>query len=844
MSLRSLLVGSLWLSTLLPSLARAQLPFRNPDLPVETRVKDLVSRLETKEKAWLIYWLAEPVPRLDIPAYEHGNEALHGVVRPGKATVFPQAIGLGATFNPDLIFRMATAISDEARAKHHHEAPPKEGFARGLLTFWSPVVNMVRDPRWGRTQETYGEDPHLTSRLGVAFVRGLQGNDPRYLKVVSTPKHFAANNEEHNRFECDVRADDRYLHEFEYPGFRAAIVEGKAASIMGAYNAVNGVPACANRALLTDLLRGSWGFDGYVVSDCGAVSHLVDRHKLVKTPEEAAAAALNAGLDLECGWFATYKEVIPRYLEAALTKKLVTAEVVDRALERVLTARFKLGMFDPPERVPFARIPLSVVGGPAHVALAREVARQSMVLLKNAPAPDGKPLLPLEARRLRRIAVVGPNAAIAQFGNYSGTPANPAVTPLDGVRARAGKATAVIAVPWLSPPTPVPAEALRAGLTVELFGNAELAGKPANKRVERELALPSPATAPFSARWTGSLSPSRSGTHAFRFEGEGGFRVWVDDRLVHDQWSERRREGVEATVALEEGRPHRLKIEYRSTAAAPAARFEWRMPAGDEAERAAREAEVVIAVMGLGTHVEDEGKDRETIDFPADQEEFVRRMLAANPRTIVVLESGSPLASGWLKDHAPALLQAWYPGEQGGHAIADVLFGDVSPAGRLPLTFYTGVSQLRPFGEYDLTKGRTYMYLRGEPLFPFGHGLSYAQFIYSAVDVKPRQVTEADTLAVSLSLRNTGRRASDEVVQVYVRALTSAEPRPLRQLKAFQRVHLKAGRSRRLTLRIPVRDLAFWDAQRGAFVVEPGGYEVMVGASSADIRASAPIDVR
>jgi beta-glucosidase len=842
--------------------------FRDPDRPLEERLADLVSRLTLDEKIGLLSESAPAIPRLGIPPYYHGNEALHGVVRPGVATVFPQAIALASTWNPALVREVADAISDEARAKWNGgECPmrgePGESKYCGLLTFWSPTINMARDPRWGRTEETYGEDPHLAGRLAVAFVKGLQGDDPRYLKVVSTPKHFAANNEEHNRFECNAKIPERSLREYYLPAFQAAVVEGQAQSVMSAYNAINGVPCSGNRWLLTDLLRGEWGFDGYVVTDCGAVSHMLDRHRFVRTPEEAAAAAIHAGVSLECGTWCTILDLFQKHLGRAVAQGLVSEAEVTQAAERVLRARFRLGLFDPRERVPWSRLPASVVGSAEHVALARRAARESIVLLRNAPL-DGQALLPFDPERLRSVALVGPNAGLVQLGGYSGTPANEPASPLAGLRARLGDRVAF--VPWVSgsaEPVPIGAGNLRPsgegpgrGLSAQYYRSFDLSGAPYVTRTDREVDFewtfqpPDPAvsTQVFSVRWTGSLVPTVSGEHEIVLGASGRARLWIDGALRVDAWSPRENATDTIRVRLEAGRAHALRLEYAASGALPITRLQWRQPfdPADPFRRereAARTSEAVIAVVGLGRHVEAEGRDRTSLELPPDQEAFVRELTKANPRTVVVLVNGGPLSVPWIAEHVPAVVEAWYGGEQAGAALADVLLGDASPGGRLPLTVVRGTSDLPPFDDYDVARGRTYRYFTGEPLYPFGHGLSYTRFEHRALALAAARVRDGDTVVATLEIANVGERAGDEVVQLYVSAEDRAPGSPVRALRAFERLSLRAGEARHVTLRVPVRDLARWDVERQAFVVDPGAYEVRVGASSADVRQRARLEV-
>ncbi|NMC06658.1 MAG: beta-glucosidase, partial [Candidatus Lokiarchaeota archaeon] len=525
-------------------------PFQDPDRPLEERLSNLVGLLTTEEKINFLYHESDDVPRLGIKHYNHGNEALHGVVRPGKATVFPMAIAFGATWDPDLIFEVAAAISDEARAKYYKDSVP--GGPTGLLTFWSPTVNMARDPRWGRTAETYGEDPWLTSRIGIQFVRGLQGNDPRYLKVVSTPKHFAGNNEEHNRHRCNPNITMRDAREYFLPQFKALIQEGGAWSIMGAYNAIFGISCCQNKQLLTDILRGEWGFEGYVVTDCGAVGDAMPfLHNHVRTFPAAVAMTINAGVDLECGPF------FKRYLDTAIKKGLVSEATVTRAVTNVLRGRFKLGLFDPDERCPYSKIPYDVVGCKQHSHLALRVAQESMVLLKNRKA-DGTALLPLDKNMIKRIAVVGPNADVCQFGDYSGVPVNKPVSPLAGI-VQKFKDVQIEHVPWNTPRvkqrfTPVPARNLKPtadckkheGLKREFYPAFDFQGKAVasvdgqidfdwgttvndpsisnafkDSGIESELGVSKDSLRQFSLRWTGFICPDVAGDYDIRLDTGG-----------------------------------------------------------------------------------------------------------------------------------------------------------------------------------------------------------------------------------------------------------------------------------------------------------------------------------
>ena len=830
--------------------------YENPDLPVSERVNDLLSKMTLEEKISQLGSHAPGIPRLGIPPYDWWNECLHGVARAGVATVFPQAIGMAATWHQELIFREAKAISDEARAKHHQALREGKHAQYFGLTFWSPVVNMARDPRWGRTQETYGEDPFLTSRLGVAFVKGLQGNDSKYLKLVATPKHFAVNNEEAIRHSGSADVDERQLREYYLSQFQACVEEGKAWSVMGAYNRVNDVPCCANTKLLDDILRKDWGFKGYVVSDCGAIQDMVTGHHFFKTPEEAAAAGIKAGCDLNCG------QVYQKYLRSAVEQGLVTEGDIDRALGRLLEARFKLGMFDPPERVPFAKIPINVVDSPKHRQLALQVARESIVLLKNEDY-----FLPL-SKNLKNILVVGPNASSLQFGNYSGQ-ASRAVSPLEGIRQKVSAETQVRYIGGCEISDkllhPIPSDYLKTeegengqpGLKGEYFENKNLEGKPALIRVDSEVnfdwggGTPDPRLRSdrFSVRWTGYFIPPKTGTYTLGVVTDDGGRFYFDGKLLVDEWHDRAAQQDTVTLQLEAGRAYKIRMDYFEDMGDAVAKLVWdyretgKNSPEAKALQMAKEADVVIAVMGLDQSLEAEEMDRTQLELPQVQSEFLKKLAGANPNIVLILENGSPLAIPWCAENLPAIVEAWYPGEEGGTAIADVLFGNYNPGGRLPLTFYRSTAQLPPMHDYDLTHGRTYMYLKEKPLFPFGFGLSYTTFKYSRPTLEADHLLPSDSLALSFRLTNTGKMAGDEVVQLYVRAQNSRKLTQRKILKGFRRVHLKAGESRRLKFTLPVKNVSYYDVSKKTFVVEPGRYEIQIGASSEDIRQTAEFEI-
>ena len=702
----------------------AQTPdYLNQDLPFERRVNDLVGRMTLEEKVSQMKDVAPAIERLGIPEYNWWNEALHGVARSGLATSFPQAIGLAATWDDSLIFQMATVISDEARAKHHEYVRAGSRQRYQGLTFWSPNINLFRDPRWGRGQETYGEDPFLTGRLAVQFIRGMQGDDPKYLKTVATVKHFAVHSgPEPERHSFDAVVSERDLRESYLPHFAAGIREGGAYSLMCAYNRVEGKAACGSDMLLEVILRGEWGFSGYVVSDCGAIDDIYLRHKVVATGAEAAALAVKTGTDLECG--RVYTNLVD-----AVKQGLITEQEIGTAVKRLFLARFKLGMFDSPDRVRWAQIPYGVLDRPAHRELARRVARESIVLLKNAGG-----VLPLR-KDLATLAVLGPNADQWRMllGNYNGMPADP-VTPLRGIREAVGRETRVLY--------------------------------------------------------------ARGADLADGFPGTDGPSVPAE------------------TLAV-------------------------------EAVKAARQADAVVLFLGLTARLEGEemrvelegfrGGDRTRIDLPAAQERLLERIVAVGKPTVLVLLNGSALAVSWAQQHVPAIVEAWYPGQAAGTAIADVLFGDYNPGGRLPVTFYKSVDDLPPFDDYRM-EGRTYRFFKGTPLYPFGYGLSYTSFAYKQLRTSARTLRADDTLTVRVDVTNTGQREGDEVVQLYVRHLGSRVTRPREDLRGYRRVTLRPGETRTVQFPLVAASLAYWNPDSHRWVVEDEPVEIAVASAAADLR--------
>lgn len=973
------------------TMAQVSYPFRDTTLSHHERIKDLLSRLNVSEKISLLRATSPAIPRLGIDKYYHGNEALHGVVRPGKFTVFPQAIGLASMWNPDFLQEVSTAISDEARGRWNelNQGKDQTAGASDLLTFWSPTINMARDPRWGRTPETYGEDPFLTGTLGTAFVRGLQGNDPKYIKVVSTPKHFAANNEEHNRASGNAVISERDLREYYFPAFEKCIKEGQAQSVMSAYNAVNGIPCTLNKWLLTDVLRDDWGFDGYVVSDCSAPEYIVSQHHYVDTYEEAASLCIKAGLDLECG-----DNVYITPLLNAYNRGMVTMSEIDSAAYRVLRGRMRLGLFDDPNENPYNKISPSVVGCEKHRELALEAARQSLVLLKN-----DKDMLPIQTDNIKSIAVVGINAANCEFGDYSGTPVNAPISVLEGIKARIGDQVEVKYAPWVSPAleyTLIGKSAFPNGLKVEYFDNANLSGTP-NTRVEDYLLfdpknrppdplvpgspmsirwtgeLIAPATGQYtfaftsddgcrlylngeklidswrvrseetdyvtvslekgktyelkaeyfddggeaiaklawktpvskafeynligksafpdgltveyfnnmdlsgtpntdteesiffdpknqpsdpliprgkmSIRWTGNLVAPETGRHTFAFTSDDGCRLYLDGKKLIDSWKIRAEETDYASVYLEKGKTYKLVAEYFDNDGEAIAKLAWRTPSTDseslldaygDAGEIIRGSDLTIAVLGIDRTIEREGQDRSTIELPEDQQIFIEEAYKANPNTVVVLVAGSSLAINWIDQNIPAVLDAWYPGEQGGTAVAEALFGDYNPGGRLPLTFYNSLADLPAFDDYNVRNNRTYMYFEGKPLYPFGYGLSYTDFAYRGLDI----TQDEENVTVKFCVSNTGNYDGDEVAQVYIQFPDQGTTLPLKQLKGFKRVHISKGQETEITVRIPKKELRLWSESNSEFYTPEGNYIFLVGASSEDIRLQQVVPIR
>ena len=849
--------------------AAGPLPFMNPALPVDQRVDDLIGRMTVEEKASQMRDRAPAIQRLGVPQYDWWNEGLHGVAFAGTATNFPQVIGMAATWDSDLVHRMGQTISTEARAKYNEAMRQNDREMFFGLTFWAPNINIFRDPRWGRGQETYGEDPFLTSRMAVAFVTGMQGDDPTYLKVVSTPKHFAVHSgPEPSRHRDNVDVSPHDLEDTYLPAFRAAVTEAHAQSVMCAYNAIDVAPACANTMLLRDHLRTDWHFDGYVVSDCGAVADVATNHHYAVDMAHAAADAVKAGTDLECGFGQSQGFAA---LTDAIHQNLITEADLDTALHRLFRARFRLGMFDPPSSYAYGRIPFSEDNSAEHRQLSLQAARESMVLLKNENG-----VLPLKPS-LGRIAVIGPTAELVQSlqGNYNGPPPSP-VSPLEGVEKRFRSTRIVYAQgSSLAEGFAVPIEhtALHPlsgdgdGLTGEYFNSKDLSGQPVLTRIDRNINFNWDKVVPisglqrdnYSVRWSGTFTPPSTGdyklgvrvNYCYACENAEGFRLYLDGKLLVESNNETTGERgavIEADVYFSDTRPHPIQLEYLHGSGSAGIDLTWQAPAAalrDQAIGAAKQANVTLAFVGLSPSLEGEempikldgfsGGDRTAINLPAVQEDLLKALAALGKPLIVVLENGSALAVNLAQEHANAILEAWYPGEEGGTAIAATLAGDYNPAGRLPLTFYASLDQVPPFESYSM-QGRTYRYFSGTPLYSFGFGLSYTTFAYSNLKVPTSSVRAGQPVVVEGELKNTGLMAGDEVAELYLTQPKAFET-PRRVLAGFARMHLAPGQSTRVSFTIDPRSIGQVDAE-GNRVILPGRYTVSLGGSQPGALAS------
>jgi len=843
------------------------------------RAHDLVGRMTLDEKAAQLEDWATAIPRLGIPDYQTWNEALHGVARAGYATVFPQAIGMAATWDPSVVHRMGDVISTEARAKYNEaQAEGNHRIFYGL-TFWSPNINIFRDPRWGRGQETYGEDPFLTGRLGIAFIGGVQGTDQNHLRAGATSKHFAVHSgPEQMRHGFNVDPSPRDLEETYLPAFRATVVEGKVQSVMCAYNSIDGWPACTSKMLLKEHLRDAWGFKGFVVSDCGAIVDVNQGHKKTSDITHSAVLSLQAGTDLSCSiWAPGFNK-----LADAVRQGLVSEDLLTQAAERLYTGRFQLGMFDPPGSSPLDKIPFAKVASTANREIALKAGEESIVLLKNNGA------LPLKSAP-GKIAVIGPTADLLPsiLGNYVGTPLHP-VTPLDGIGKQFRSSPILYAqgstlAEGVGVPVPRTAFGLNKGLKTEFFGTPDWTGRPVAVETETDVqtdwenAKPVPEiyTHNYSVRWSGSLTPPAPGHYVFSVETGDSFpyspvetyRLILDGKVIGEGPLRQGQDmssmgnfhaapGASPTappvmkfpkvpsipVDFADTKEHDFRLEYSHSddQSGGGVTLKWEAPAQaqiDEAVARANEADVVVAFVGLSPQLEGEempikipgfeGGDRTSIDLPAPQQKLLEAVAATGKPLVVVLQSGSAVALNWVNQHAVAVLAAWYPGVEGGTAIARTLSGLNNPAGRLPITFYAGLDGLPAFTDYTF-KGRTYRYFTGKPLWGFGYGLSYSTFKYGPVKLSSATIKAGEPFTATVAVSNTGTVGGDEVVEAYVK--TPQEGGPIHSLVGFERVTIAPGASKEVTLTIDPRSISSVDDQGNRSILA-GKYTLTLGGA-------------
>jgi beta-glucosidase len=821
-------------------------PFQNPALSTEERVNDLVLRMTLQEKEDQLLYTAPAIPRLGIPEYNWWNEALHGVARAGYSTVFPQSITIANSWDESLMFNVANAISDEARAKYHEfQRRGKRGIYQGL-TFWSPNINIFRDPRWGRGHETYGEDPYLTGRMGFEFVRGMQGDDPKYLKTVSTAKHYAVHSgPEPLRHSFNAKVSEIDLRETYLPAFRTLVVDAGVYSVMGAYNRFRDYPCCAN-PILYGILRNEWGFKGYIVSDCWAITDFYKSHNFAKDAVEAAAQAVKAGTDLECG--SDYKN-----LPEAVKRGLLTETDINTSVKRLFTARFKLGMFDPEELVPYARIPFFVNCSDFNNSLSREAAQKSIVLMKNE-----NNILPLK-KDIKTIAVIGPNADNfeALIGNYNGIPKDP-VTIFRGILNKVEPDTKVIyaegsdLAEGIHNLTVIPSRYLqtsdgRQGAVGEYFNNREMNGEPLFTRIDDKIDFYWENLSPkeelpddnFGVRWTAWITPPESGTYYLGSWGSSGYDILLDGKNIITSRSEHHAFHKEYQVEFQAGKKYKIEVLYRNYAGDADIKLLWARPRiglVEKALAAARDADAVVLALGLSQRLEGEemsikidgfsGGDRTNLNLPAVQEQLLDALASAGKPVIVVLSSGGALSVNKAHEKAAAIILAGYGGQQGGNAVADVLFGDYNPAGRLPVTYYKSIDQIPAFENYDMA-GKTYRFFTQEPLYPFGYGLSYTSFTYSNLSI-PEHVVAGENLKVKVTVTNSGKVTGDEVVELYLTDEKASTPRPIRQLEGFKRITLKPGENKDVDFILEPRQFSFIN-NKDKRVIEPGYFTISVG---------------
>ncbi len=832
--------------------------YKDTSKSIDERVADLISKMTLEEKVSQMRYDSPAIEHLGIPAYNWWNECLHGVGRAGEATVFPQAIGMAAMWDAPFMNQIATAISDEARAKHNYFTHlGQRGIYQGL-TFWTPNINIFRDPRWGRGQETYGEDPYLTSRLAVNFIKGLQGDDPNYLKVVATAKHFAVHSgPEKTRHSDNYQTSNKDLWETYLPAFEATVKEAHVASLMCAYNRYRDEVCCGSHLLLDSILRKQWNFDGYVVSDCWAIEdfYAEGHHEVVADRKEASALAVKNGTDLNCG-----NSFFPGLVDA-VEAGILPEEEIDKALTRLMRAKMQLGMFNPELDVPYNKIPYAVVRSEQHLNLSLDAARKSLVLLKNE-----NNTLPL-SKDLKRIAVIGPTGNDEQvlLGNYHGT-ATKYFTPYQAIKNKLPNARVTYDMgselatgfPMLEP---IPAAYLssegKKGLKGEYFKSKDWTGKPAKVQqdsiINFKWTLKTPVSGvmadTFSVKWSGDLTVPETATYRVGLKAGNFGRLTIDDSTYFEFENVHHPLKQYVDLDLEAGKSYKINIDYFNFLTDPQVSLQWAKLGNDylsSATKSARDAEVVVLCLGLSPDIEGEEMpvaldgfdkgDRSKLTLPEPQLKLMQQIKALNKPTILVLLNGSAVAVNWADENVPAILEAWYPGELGGKAIADVLFGDYNPSGKLPLTFYKSVDDLPAFNNYEMA-GRTYEYFKGDVLYPFGHGLSYTSFVYNNLKI-PEKVKPDQSITVSVDVTNTGSIDGEEVVQLYVSGKDAGKQSAIRSLQGFARVMLKAGETKQVNFQLNPKQYAEIK-QDGSYMIEPGSITVTVGGKQPGFEGNA-----
>jgi beta-glucosidase len=819
-------------------------PFLNPNLSVEKRAADIVSRLTTDEKIAQMLNRTPAIERLGIPPYDWWNECLHGIGRTEyKVTVFPQAIGMAAGWDVNAIRQMGDYTAEEGRAVYNLSQAKGDYRIYHGLTYWTPNINIFRDPRWGRGQETYGEDPFLTASLAKNFVLGLQGDDKTYLKAAGCAKHFAVHSgPESSRHTYNAAVSEYDLRDTYLPAFKV-LADTKVAGFMCAYNAYDGQPCCGSDKLMIDILRKDWGYKGYVTSDCGAIDDFYKTHKTHPDAATAAADGIYHGTDVDCGREA-YKA-----LKEAVEKELTTVEQIDISLRRLFETRIRLGMFDPAEKVPFSKIEASALSKQEHKDLALKMAQQSLVLLKN----NG--ILPLKKENIRKIALVGPNVnnPEVQLGNYNGFPTE-IITPLNGIK-KALPGVEIITELGCNTTDNIEIRKLEncfpGGFSVEFFNSVNHEGNPVYKGHTSEINFSSAENNPvaegvnstdFSSRFEGVFESPVSGTVELKVAYDDGYRLYIDGKMVSESWGEGNRT-VEYKLDANKGKKYRIKLEHKQHRGGMRIKFSANIRLETESQVTAdkvKDADVIVFIGGISPQIEGEEMDvripgfyrgdRTSIMLPQIQTDLLQALKATGKPVVFILMSGSAVSFPWESQNLDAIISAWYGGESIGSAIADVLLGKYNPSGRLPVTFYANDSDLPDIEDYNMNN-RTYKYFKGKPLYPFGYGLSYTTFSYQWDALPKKEYNRTGTINCSLKIANTGKFGGDEVAQIYIK-YPDGKGFPLKELRHFERKYIAEGQTGQVKVSIPVKSLAKWDEKAGKSVVPAGNYSLYAGGNS------------